>query len=102
MADELLSPSWYRVADLRPRLRSHARIHRHAYRGQRWYVLEDRISRRTHRFNPSAYYVIGLMDGRRSMQEIWNAAMARFGDDAPSQDELIRLMGQLHLTDVLQ
>ncbi len=102
MAEELLSPSWYRVADLRPRLRSHARIHRHEYRGERWYVLEDRISRRTHRFNPVAYYVIGLMDGRRTMHEIWDAAVARFGDDAPSQEDLIRLMGQLHLADVLQ
>lgn len=102
MAEELLSPSWYRVAELRPRLRSHARIHRHEYRGERWYVLEDRISRRTHRFNPVAYYVIGLMDGRRAMQEIWDAAVARFGDDAPSQEDLIRLMGQLHLADVLQ
>jgi putative peptide zinc metalloprotease protein len=102
VAEELLSPSWYRVAELRPRLRSHARIHRHEYRGERWYVLEDRISRRTHRFNPVAYYVIGLMDGRRTMQEIWDAAVTRFGDDAPSQEELIRLMGQLHLADVLQ
>lgn len=102
MADDLLSPSWYRVGELRPRLRSHARIHRHEYRGERWYVLEDRISRRTHRFNPIAYFVIGLMDGRRTMQEIWDAAVARFGDDAPSQEELIRLMGQLHLADVLQ
>jgi putative peptide zinc metalloprotease protein len=102
MADELLSPSWYRVAQLRPRLRSHARIHRHVYRGQRWYVLEDRISRRTHRFNPVAYYVIGLMDGRRSMDEIWQATTTRFGDEAPSQEELIRLIGQLHLADVLQ
>lgn len=102
MTDQLLSPSWYRVANLRPRLRSHARIHRHEYRGERWYVLEDRISRRSHRFNPVAYYVIGLMDGRRSIQEIWDAAVTRFGDDAPSQDEVIRLLGQLHLADVLQ
>jgi putative peptide zinc metalloprotease protein len=102
MADELLSPSWYRVADLRPRLRSHAKVHRHEYRGERWYVLEDRISRRSHRFTPVAHYVIGLMDGHRSMQEIWDAAVNRFGDDAPSQEETIRLLGQLHLADVLQ
>lgn len=102
MADELLSPSWYRVAELRPRLRSHTRVHRHEYRGERWYVLEDRISRRSHRFNPIAYYVIGLMDGRRTLQEIWEAAVARFGDDAPKQDEVIKLVGQLHLADVLQ
>ena len=100
--EELYSSSWYRVANLRPRLRGHVRIHRHHYRGERWYVLEDRLSRRTHRFNPAAHFVIGLMDGARSVQELWDAAIARFGDDAPTQDELIRLLGQLHSADVLQ
>jgi putative peptide zinc metalloprotease protein len=99
---DLHSPSWYRVAKLRPRLRSHARIHRHHYRGELWYVLEDRISRRMHRFNPVAHYVIGLLDGRRTIQEIWDHAVERFGDDAPTQDEVIRLLGQLHTAEVLQ
>ena len=99
---DLHSPSWYRVAQLRPRLRGHARIHRHHYRGQLWYVLEDRVSRKMHRFNPVAYYVIGLLDGRRSVQEIWDHACERFGDDAPTQDEVIRLLGQLHSAEVLQ
>lgn len=102
MTTDLHSPSWYRVAELRPRLRSHVRIHRHHYRGELWYVVEDRVSRRMHRFNPVAYYAIGLMDGRRSVQEIWDAAATRFGDDAPTQDEMIRLLGQLHSADVLQ
>ena len=103
MADApLTSPSWYRVADLRPRLRSHTRVSRHEYRGERWYVLEDRISRRSHRFNPVAHQVIGLMDGRRSMDELWQAAVDRFGDEAPSQDDLIKLLGQLHLADLVQ
>lgn len=102
MSSDLLSPSWYRVAELRPRLRSHVRIHRHHYRGELWYVLEDRISRRTHRFNPVAHYAIGLMDGRRSVQEIWDSAATRFGDDAPTQDEMIRLLSQLHSAEVLQ
>jgi putative peptide zinc metalloprotease protein len=102
MSEELYSSSWYRVAGLRPRLRGHVRIHRHQYRGELWYVLEDRVSRRMHRFNAPAHFVIGLMDGRRSVQELWDAAMARFGDDAPTQDELIRLLGQLHAADVMQ
>jgi putative peptide zinc metalloprotease protein len=99
---QLLSPSWYRVADLRPRLRSHFRIHRHSYRGGRWYVLEDRISRRSHRFDAHAYFVIGLMNGQRSLQRIWDAAVERFGDEAPAQDDVIRLLGQLHVADVVQ
>jgi putative peptide zinc metalloprotease protein len=99
---DLHSPSWYRVAQLRPRLRGHARIHRHHYRGELWYVLEDRVSRRMHRFNPAAYYIVGLLDGRRTVHEIWEAATERFGDDAPTQDEVIRLLGQLHSAEVLQ
>ncbi len=102
MAQPHLSPAWYRVASLRPRLRLHTRIRRHEYRGQRWHVIEDRISRRTHRLDPMAYFVVGLMNGERSMQEIWDAAAQRFGDEAPTQDEVIRLLGQLHLAEVLQ
>jgi len=100
-ADELYSASWYRVAELRPRLRGHVRVHRHSYRGEVWYVLEDRGSRRLHRFNPAAHYVIGLMDGRRTVQALWDAAANRFGDDAPTQGEMIALLGQLHAADVL-
>src|SRR6266850_5610575 len=99
---DLHSPSWYRIAELRPRLRSHVRIHRHHYRGELWYVLEDRVSRRMHRFNPVAHYVIGLMNGYRSVNEIWESAISRFGDDAPTQEDVIRLLGQLHSAEVLQ
>jgi len=102
MAEQLLSPAWYRIATLRPRIRSHIRIHRHEYRGERWYVIEDRISRRTHRFNPSAYLIIGLMNGERSMQEIWDAVVERLGDDAPTQEEVVQILGQLHFADVMQ
>jgi putative peptide zinc metalloprotease protein len=102
MAQELLSGLWYRVADLRPRLRSHVRVNRHEYRGERWYVIADRISRRAHRLNPAAYFVVGLLNGRRRMQEVWDAAVERYGDDAPTQDEAIRLLGQLHAADLLQ
>jgi putative peptide zinc metalloprotease protein len=99
---EMLSGSWYRVADLRPRLRTHVRISRHEYRGERWYVLADRLSRRSHRLNAAAWFLAGLLNGRRRMQEIWDAAVERFGDDAPTQDDAIRLLGQLHSADLLQ
>jgi putative peptide zinc metalloprotease protein len=102
VSQQLLSPSWYRVAQLRPRLRSHFRILRHEYRGKRWYVLQDAISRRSHRFDAQAYFILGLMNGQRPMQVIWDAAVERFGDDAPTQEEVIRLLGQLHTADVMQ
>lgn len=96
------STYWYRVADIKPRLRPHVRLFRHIYRGQNWYVMQDPSSNRLHRFSEAAYHIIGLMDGKKSVQEIWNGAHTTLGDDAPTQDEMIRLLAQLHFADVLQ
>jgi putative peptide zinc metalloprotease protein len=41
------------------------------------------------------------MDGRRTVQELWDALNEQDGDEAPTQDEVIRLLGQLHAADVL-
>lgn len=102
MSDSLFSASWYRVEKLRPRLRSHAQIHRHWYRDELWYVLQDHSSGRFNRYSPEAFLIIQLMNGRRTMGEIWDLACERLGDDMPSQDEIISLLGQLHANDVLQ
>jgi putative peptide zinc metalloprotease protein len=76
MSGNLHSPSWYRVSELRPRLKSHAQVHRHHYRGELWYVLQDRASRRMYRFNPAAWQVIGLLDGERTVQQAWRRPAA--------------------------
>lgn len=102
MSEALFSPSWYRVAQLTPRLRGHAKLHRHQYRGQTWYVLHDRSNERFHRFSPSAYVFIGLMNGQRTVQEVWDLTSTRLGDDAPTQPEVVQLLSQLHAADVLQ
>jgi putative peptide zinc metalloprotease protein len=83
-------------------LRSHALIHRHLYRGQIWYVLQDQSSGRFHRFSPIANMVIGLMNGQRTTSEIWEQACERLGDEAPTQDEVIGILSSLHQADVLR
>ena len=102
MSESIFSSSWYRVADLKPLLRAHTRIHRHEYLGEIWYVLQDPLSGRFYRFSTSAYQLIGLFDGKRSVHEAWELAAERLGDDAPGQEEVIRLLSQLHSADVLQ
>lgn len=101
MAGSLFSPSWYRVKDLRPRLRRHVNLHRHAYRDRVWFVLQDMATGRSHRFSPSAYHMLGLMDGRRTLAEVWDITTEQMGAAAPTQDEAIRLLGQLHAADAL-
>ncbi|MDP1612396.1 MAG: efflux RND transporter periplasmic adaptor subunit [Sulfuritalea sp.] len=102
MSQSLFSTSWYRVADIRPRLRNHAQIHRHIYRGGVWYVLQNHSTGKFHRFTPVANLIIGLMDGRRTLREIWDIACNRLGDEVPTQDEVIKLLSDLHRADVLQ
>jgi len=102
MSQSLYSTNWYRVAGLKPRLRSHIEIHRHHYRGELWYVMQDHSSGRFQRFTPAAYQLIGMMDGRRTVQEIWDASRARLAEDAPTQEDFVRLLSQLHAVDALQ
>jgi putative peptide zinc metalloprotease protein len=102
MSENLFSSSWYRVAHLKPRIRSHGRFYRHLYRGQRWYILQDRTAGSCHRLNTSAYQLAGLMDGERTAQQIWDTAGELLGDDAPTQDDMIRLLGLLHFANVLR
>ncbi len=102
MSESLFSQSWYRVAPLKPRLRSHVQIHQHCYRGDNWYIIQDRFTGRHHRFSPEAYQLIGLMDGRRTLGTIWETACARLGDHMPTQDEVIGLLSQLFRSDLLQ
>ena len=59
MTQPLFSDAWYRVAALTPRLRGHATIHRHQYRGQTWYVVEDRASQRFLRCTQQALTLLG-------------------------------------------
>lgn len=98
----LLSNTWYRVAQLQPRLRSHARLHRMRYRGALWYLVQDPVSNRVHRFTPAARFLIAAMDGKRTVQQLWERTNRQLGEDAPTQDEVIRLLGQLHSADLLQ
>src|SRR4029078_7870817 len=96
----LLSTWWYRVAARKPKLRSHAGLYRHRYRGEVWYLLQDPASTRVHRFSPSARLIIALMDGKRSIAELWEIANKHLGEDAPTQDEVIQLLGAFHLDDL--
>ena len=86
---------------LKPRLRPHAHLHRQEQRGLLWYVLQDSASGRHFRFTPEAYQFLGLLDGQRSVEEAWQRSRRVLEEDAPGQDEIIRLLSQLHASDLL-
>lgn len=101
MIESLFSPQWYRVSTLQPRLKPSAEICRQTHRQQLWYVLRDPVGERSHRFTPIAYEFISLLDGRRSIDEIWHLLQGRLGDDCPGQVDIINVLSKLYAADVL-
>ena len=98
----LFSPSWYRVAALKPLLRPHFEVHRQTLGNELAFLLQDQSTGKFYRFNANAYDIIGRMDGVRTTHEIWEATVACLGDEAPTQDETIRLLGLLYQADALR
>ncbi len=98
----LLSPLWFRVATLRPALRASVRVQRQLHRGEPWYQLADAGTGRRHRLNEAAYGFVGRLDGSRTAGEIWDALVSASGDAVLTQDQAIRVLGQLNTAGLLQ
>jgi putative peptide zinc metalloprotease protein len=101
-AAPFLSPSWYRVARRRPKLRDHTSIDRHRYRGSVWYVVQDHATGRVHRLSPAGYIIVAAMDGVLTVDQLWQEAASRLAEDAPSQSDVIQLLAELNAADLLQ
>ena len=103
----LLSDHWHAVRHLRPRLRDGVQPLHRRLRGRPWVLLMDPLTQRFHRVSPQVYGVLQLLDGRRTLDEVWQAACEGVADapgegTAISQHELVQLMSSLHGNDLLQ
>jgi putative peptide zinc metalloprotease protein len=102
MARSPFSPSWHSVAGLRPRLMPYAVVQRVVFRGKPWYVVQDQTGGRVFRFSTAAYALIAGMDGKTTVQSLWENANASEVRDACTQPEVVDLLVQLHSADLLQ
>jgi len=96
------SQSWSRVNQLTPKLRPHVQIARRVFKGEPWHVVHDPVNNNFFRLNPVAYHLVGLFDGRRSVDVVWRLTLERYGDASPTQHEVIGLLGQLNEANLLR
>src|SRR5947209_7435435 len=96
------SESWYRVTNLKARLRGSTQISRQHYRGERWYVVRDPAGNQYHRLSSAAYRFVGLLDGSRTVGEAWDLVGGVLADDAPTQPEVVQILSQLHAANLLE
>lgn len=95
MNGPLVSSSWHKVATLRPSLVPGLRVVRQQVRDQVWHVLVEPASGRQLRLNPAAYAVVARLDGQSAVEQVWQRQLAQQREDAPTQDEVLRLLSQL-------
>jgi putative peptide zinc metalloprotease protein len=95
------SDLWYRVAKMRPRLSPHAQVIRQTFGSEVAYIVEDPASGQYYRLSEAAYFFVGLLDGRRRVEEAWDSCCAQLGDAAPTQKECVDVLSRLQLYGLL-
>lgn len=95
------SESWYRIADQHAALRPHVHVRRQYYRGERWHVLHDPINNQFFRLRPAAYEFVARLRMDRTIEQVWEECLAVHPNDAPGQEDIIRLLAQLYSANLL-
>ncbi len=111
----LLSEHWHAVRFLKPRLRPGVQPLHRVLRGLPWVLLQDPVTQRFHRVSPPVWRVVALLDGSRTLDEVWAEALAQgeaaasgetlasgaAAGEAISQHELVQLLSSLHANDLI-
>lgn len=96
------SDSWHRVADVRACLRSSVRAHRQTFRGEEWVVLRDSLGSDFFRVTAHAYDFLCRLQPEHTIDQVWSETMEANPEFALTQEEVVQLLGQLHLSNLLQ
>lgn len=102
MTESLFSNRWHRVARLRPQLRPQVQVRPQSQRDADWFLLIDPTTEEVRRINRSAYEFVGRLDGLNTVDGVWQALLKTHPDDAMTQDEVLRLLIQLHERHLVQ
>ncbi|RZB34840.1 MAG: putative peptide zinc metalloprotease protein [Desulfobacteraceae bacterium Eth-SRB1] len=101
MRGNLFSESWYKVAYIRAGLLNTVDVQKQYYRGDLWYVLQDSFNSNYFRINPATYFFVARMTPYKTVQDVWEECLEIHKDKAPSQDDIIGLLSQLHANNLL-
>ncbi len=101
MASGTFSEHWHRVAERRVGLRPAVQIRKQYFRGEKWFLILDPLSNQFFRINTGAHDFICRLNRHATVQEIWERCLTRDPDGAPGQEEVIRLLSQLHHANLL-
>ena len=101
MATTIFSDSWFRVSGLRVALLPSVEVGTQQFRGRTWYVLQDPYTQRYFRASVQACRFIQSLQPDKTVEEVWEDFVNNHPHDAPSREEVIQLLSQLHMSNLL-
>ena len=101
-ANSTFSESWHRVSGQHLALHPAVQVRRQMFRGERWYVLEHPFTNQFFRLRPVAYEFVARLHRDRTIDSVWRECLERFPAEAPGQEAVVRLLGQLYQANLLQ
>jgi len=101
MSGQTFSESWHRVAQAKVSLIPSVEAHKQYYRGDAWYVLRDPFNNRFFRVRPQAWQFLARLNAEKTVEQVWEECLQKYPEDAPGQEEVIRLLAQLHMSNLL-
>jgi putative peptide zinc metalloprotease protein len=97
----IFSDSWFRVSSLRVALLPSVEVSTQQFRGRTWYVLQDPYTQRYFRASEEACRFIQSLHPNKTVEEVWEDFVNNHPKDAPSREEVIQLLSQLHMSNLL-
>lgn len=98
----IFSDSWHLISGQKFSLRPEIRIRRQTYRGRLWYVLGDPYAHRFFRVSPETYRLLERLEGKSTVESAWLDVVSSFPDEAPGQQEVLRVLNQLFQAGLLR
>jgi len=101
MAESIFSESWHLVSNLKVSLLYSIESYKQFYRGETWYVLSDKFSNKFYRITPSTYKFIMKLNTNETIEEIWEKSLLISPEDTPNQNDVVKVLIQLHSNNLL-
>jgi putative peptide zinc metalloprotease protein len=101
MQSNIFSENWFRVSKLKVSLQESVKVYSQLFKGEVWYLLEDTHNNKYYRLEENSYKFIKNLDHHKTIEENWNEYINLHPTIAPTQEEVIHILIQLHENNIL-
>ena len=101
MNKQVFSDSWHIVSSLKLSLLHTVTVKKQYFRGSQWYIIQDSFNNKFFRIKPEAYRFLIHLHTNATVEEIWEDYLIKNPETAPTQEELVTLLTQLHSNNLL-